>query len=217
MAELPKNLSLTESAERLEISSPWISSGKRIGLFVLIVVMFTGWLASESHRMFEYPATVLVPLPIMLSLAYLFAALATGSSRVTIDGQSVTWAYGGLPLMPGRRLARTEIAYAAYWQQTVGTRHGTYTTGVAGLVFRSGIRPALLDNLSTKEEGRILAERVAAWMNAHPHAAQAIEVREFFGLPAKIDTTYYKPLLFGGLYFCVLLLATALASEYFRI
>jgi hypothetical protein len=217
--KLPKNLSLTENGERLEISAPWLGWGARIALVVLTIAMFTGWLLSERDRMFDYPATVLVPLPIMLSLAYLFAALATASSRITIDSQSVNWTYGGLPLLPPRRLARADIECVAYWQQTVGTRHGTYTTGVAGLIFRDGLRPSLIDTFATKEEGQWMAGKIAAWMNAHPIATQTqpVQVREAVGLPAKIDKTYYKPILFGVLFFCALLLATAVASEYFHI
>jgi hypothetical protein len=181
-----------------------------VALILVPIVFFGLWAWSESDRAVEHPAVILVPLPLFACLSYLLAAIALGSSRVVFRRDRITWRNEGLPTLPERTLARTEVASVGYWQQSVPTRFGSYTTGVTGLVLRDGTRIALIDTFETVEQAKATANRIAGWLGNTP-------VGPCVGLPARRDVAYYRRLAYAGVGFCALLILTAVLGEYYRI
>ena len=201
---------IQETAEALDIHAPWVAGWQRVALLMMPVVFFGCWLWSESERAATNPAVILIPLPIMSLLAYVLVAIAVGSTRVSIRRDEIQWRYAGLPTLPARHVARSDIAYIGYWSQTVPTRFGSYTTGVAGLVLQDGTRIALLDSLEDLAAAQAMATRIARWLGR-------VEVRHTTGWPVRRDVQYYRWIAYAGGAVCLLLVATAVLSEYYHI
>jgi hypothetical protein len=201
---------IEETPQALEIHAPWVTRWQRIALLAMPLVFFSAWLWSESERAAEHPAVVLIPLPIFSFGIYMLAAIAFGSTRVRIGHDAIEWRYGGLTTLPSRRIPRADVSSIGYWQQTVPTRFGSYTTGVAGLVLRDGTRVALLDSLENLAAAEAMALRIGRWLgNA--------QVQHTTGWPVRRDLRYLRPIALAGGLFCVLLLATAVLGEYYHI
>ena len=199
-----------ETREALEISAPWVRPWQQVALLLVPMVFFGLWLWSEWSRAAAHPAVILIPLPIMSLLAYGVAAVALGSTRVAIRRDAIEWRYAGLPTLPSRRVGRGDIAAIGYWQQTVPTRFGSYTTGVAGLVLQDGTRLALLDALEDLAAAEAMATRIGRWLGNVP-------VQHTTGWPARRDGQYYRWIAYAGGAMVVLLIATAVLSEYYGI
>jgi hypothetical protein len=201
---------IDETSEALEIHAPWVARWQRIALLLVPLVFFSLWLWTESERATEHPAVVLVPLPIFGFGIYVLAAIALGSTRVRIGHDAIEWQYGGLPTLPSRRIARADVSSIGYWQQTVPTRFGSFTTGVAGLVLRDGTRVALLDSLEDLAAAEAMAIRIGRWLGNG-------QVEHTIGWPVRRDLRYFRSIAFAGGFFCLLLVATAVLSEYYHI
>jgi hypothetical protein len=201
---------IEETSEALEIRAPWVAPSKRIALLLMPLVFFSLWVWTESERAAEHPAVLLVPLPIFSFGIYMLAAIAFGSTRVRIGPDAIEWRYGGLPTLPSRRIARADVSSIGYWQQTVPTRFGSYTTGVAGLVLRDGTRVALLDSLDNLDAAETIAMQIGRWLGN-------VQVQHTAGWPIRRDPRYVRWMAFAGGFFCLLLLATAALSEYYHI
>jgi hypothetical protein len=67
-----------ETSQALEIYAEWVAPWQRIALLVIPLLFFTLWLWTESDRAAEYPAVILIPLPIFVFGIYMLVAIALG-------------------------------------------------------------------------------------------------------------------------------------------